>query len=581
MTCSRLPRRKPRARRAQDFSDTETILFSGSRVIPLDFVRMTFHRWPVNVERFNVTFTAGSVSIAGSAPTGRWSSTSQMLNFTNTGGALPTSVSTNPPLTNLPSQNAGALWWNVPIDAGHSSISRTKGGAPITISTVGTGTHVCETRTANPYDNFQFGGMRSHDMGVGVGNETAKGVWDWSKFDACMDELEARGGTMIMTCYGYSPFNVVPWASNLRNAYSGKFSAPPLSWTDVAENLTAILQRYNLTGAGARYGTSRARISYVEIWNEPAVNRQATFTVDATTNVITLAANVYAYTPVLNDVVWLQTTDTFPGNLGQTQSYFIIAPSGMTAQLALTPGGAAVDISSVGAGVHTLTKIGNASTMQNGTAFLTGYYWGDIPTLVRHAKVLHDTCASIDPRVKVLACGCPPQVWTDPGPMSFHYNFLITTGTGISEKGRDVIDGVSFHHYGWSDTPGTSDVEALAYLGNCAAIRGLTMQGAPAQAAGFTYHDTEHGCDFYNATPSDEDVYTALLRSYLIAAAGGLHSRTTYSYEYPETTIHTAQRKQEAITAAHSMAGKTLIKVVMKPDYTVTASFSDGSSLTA
>lgn len=76
------------------------------------------------------------------------------------------------------------------------------------------------------------------------------------------------------------------------------------------------------------------------------------FTADAGTNICTTTTN---HTLGLHQPVRVRSTGTLPGGLSSGVTYYVIAPGGATLQLALTPGGSAVDISSAGSGTHTIT----------------------------------------------------------------------------------------------------------------------------------------------------------------------------------------------------------------------------------
>lgn len=86
--------------------------------------------------------SAGNGSTAGSFVAG------QMVYFTNAGGGLPAPLAT------------GTLYYlvNVNRDAGTAQLSATLGGAPIDITTAGTGTHTMGARLASIEETERFGG---------------------------------------------------------------------------------------------------------------------------------------------------------------------------------------------------------------------------------------------------------------------------------------------------------------------------------------------------------------------------------------------------------------------------------------
>lgn len=76
-----------------------------------------------------------------------------------------------------------------------------------------------------------------------------------------------------------------------------------------------------------------------------------TFTANATTEFITSSATTF----VDGDVIRLTTSGTLPAGLSLATNYYVISSTGLTCQLSLTSGGAAIDITDTGTGTHTLT----------------------------------------------------------------------------------------------------------------------------------------------------------------------------------------------------------------------------------
>jgi len=75
-----------------------------------------------------------------------------------------------------------------------------------------------------------------------------------------------------------------------------------------------------------------------------------TFTANASTDVLTGSGHAR----ISGDKVRLTTTGTLPGGLAINTDYFVRDVSGSTFKLAATVGGAAIDITSTGTGVHSL-----------------------------------------------------------------------------------------------------------------------------------------------------------------------------------------------------------------------------------
>jgi len=101
-----------------------------------------------SVSNNNVTWALGAGGSAGNGFAAGSFQSNQAVYFTNAGGALPTGIT------------AGTLYYlvNVNRDAGTAQLATTLGGAPITISGAGTGTHTMGTRLASIEETERFGG---------------------------------------------------------------------------------------------------------------------------------------------------------------------------------------------------------------------------------------------------------------------------------------------------------------------------------------------------------------------------------------------------------------------------------------
>ena len=105
--------------------------------------------------------------------------------------------------------------------------------------------------------------------------------------------------------------------------------------------------------------------------------------VDASTNVFT--ANVSdvitftTYTPVLNDVLYVSTTSALPNPLVINTKYYVITPVGLTCELSLTLGGAAINITTTGTGVQSAQGASTVGSYEIDVGYSGGTYgygWG-------------------------------------------------------------------------------------------------------------------------------------------------------------------------------------------------------------
>ena len=105
--------------------------------------------------------------------------------------------------------------------------------------------------------------------------------------------------------------------------------------------------------------------------------------VDASTNVFT--ANVSdvitftTYTPVLNDVLYVSTTSALPSPLVINTKYYVITPVGLTCELSLTIGGAAIDITTTGTGIQSAQGASTVGSYEIDVGYSGGTYgygWG-------------------------------------------------------------------------------------------------------------------------------------------------------------------------------------------------------------
>ena len=100
--------------------------------------------------------------------------------------------------------------------------------------------------------------------------------------------------------------------------------------------------------------------------------------VDASTNVFT--ANVSdvitftTYTPVLNDVLYVSTTSALPSPLVINTKYYVITPVGLTCELALTLGGAAINITTTGTGIQSAQGAATVGSYEIDVGYIGGTF---------------------------------------------------------------------------------------------------------------------------------------------------------------------------------------------------------------
>jgi len=100
-------------------------------------------------------------------------------------------------------------------------------------------------------------------------------------------------------------------------------------------------------------------------------------TADATANTLTATGHGY----VANDRVVLGATSV-PGGLSTSLRYYVVNPTANTFQVALTAGGAAVDITSAGSGVTSSKRRdgGFFKSLDNGVTWTRGNHWSETST---------------------------------------------------------------------------------------------------------------------------------------------------------------------------------------------------------
>lgn len=112
-----------------------------------------------------------------------------------------------------------------------------------------------------------------------------------------------------------------------------------------------------------RYSTTESKIGCKTL----AVTSEPTFTADAGTDYITITAGT-GYNIVNNRAIKLLSSGTLPAGLSTATQYYMVNVSGSTCQLALTPGGAAVNITDTGSGTHSISLFNDDLISSSGTA---------------------------------------------------------------------------------------------------------------------------------------------------------------------------------------------------------------------
>lgn len=101
--------------------------------------------------------------------------------------------------------------------------------------------------------------------------------------------------------------------------------------------------------------------NFVSLLVTADADETSTFTASATADRITLLEDIVDGIPVV-----LTTTDTLPAGLELATTYYTVNSVGKTAQLSLSRGGAAVDITDAGTGTHTATVQSNYFVLADG-----------------------------------------------------------------------------------------------------------------------------------------------------------------------------------------------------------------------
>jgi hypothetical protein len=111
--------------------------------------------------------------------------------------------------------------------------------------------------------SFTFGTLGTHDCSAlhWAAIHTADGVYDWSKMDIAVTEMQTRGGQMYVSLYGTPAWLSQPAQSGVVAPYGHTGGGSyPTNLAKLAEFCTAMMARYN---------SVVRRIKYIQLWNEP------------------------------------------------------------------------------------------------------------------------------------------------------------------------------------------------------------------------------------------------------------------------------------------------------------------------
>lgn len=167
-----------------------------------------------------------------------------------------------------------------------------------------------------------------------------------------------------------------------------------------------------------------------------------TFTADATANTITAALDAAPNT----SAVRLTTTGTLPAPLVAGTTYCIRDKSGNVRKLAATPGGAAIDITDTGAGVHTITPYTDLLPAPSALSYLAAHERGDKARPLITVEVKRDE--QTHPELAVLMCMVKIEInVATPGATGTGFTDPATAETWIKSLRAHLADKPRFTAY--------------------------------------------------------------------------------------------------------------------------------------
>ncbi len=222
------------------------------------------------------------------------------------------------------------------------------------------------TKTATAFNNADLPGGSGNDAFVAYTDSTIVYVRSFSA-GTCTDVVD--GSTA--TGFTFSVIQQGNWedvASKRIGLYTSSAS-PATNIDKTARSLVKVINRQSAERLYAFYLSGSASLPgqilledrglnsvgfYIRV-NTPSLTNQTWTTSEVNTG--TDAITFTAHNLKTDDPVKLTTSGTLPGGLGTNFVYYVIRVDADTIKFALTPGGSAVDLTSVGSGTGTLTKI--------------------------------------------------------------------------------------------------------------------------------------------------------------------------------------------------------------------------------
>jgi len=143
--------------------------------------------------------------------------------------------------------------------------------------------------TTSPAPSVGYSIYRIHDHQGSDGNwvvwgnqNPSNGVYDWTQLDAIINPLYAQGKRVWYTLCGCPTWAAKPANQATAGLYgiNGSFSAPN-DMAYLSAFVTALMTRY------------RGKITYLEIWNEPAYDNSSSFFKGTATEMAQMARAVY------------------------------------------------------------------------------------------------------------------------------------------------------------------------------------------------------------------------------------------------------------------------------------------------
>jgi len=426
---------------------------------------------------------------------------------------------------------------------------------------------VSRSGVASPTPNFPYGYARLHDYGPlfnggikwsalnptnvsTIEDMYASASVAWSKFDEAMVAHNARGAKIL-----YNIFGCPSWLAGAQYQVLDVYNiaagcANPTDLTKVRLFVQAVLNRHLVNGI---------QVDMIEGWNEPRFS-QLEFTANASTNQITFPVSSLYST---NSKVFFTTTGTLPAGLNPNTFYYLKTSSNSTT-VSLTSGGADVDITGAGTGVHTMVKH-------------SSFYWGTPSELAQLQRAIYQEVKAFNPNIVVASPAFDLKSTISP---------YCSASDGASGFGRDWQDIVGCHPYNTTLNPNDSgDIGLFSWLSDLRVQ--CTSSGMSPSIPLFV---SEQGWIPGGSSPSvgyfdvksDLEQAVKMWRHLAVSASMGMQSHFYYIYEDLLGTppLSTSSIKQQFLShAATDFVGKTIKDCEVYYDGAVKLTFADGSSI--